>query len=54
VRAALAGEVGRKDEIPTQIAGGLASLRAGKGDDGDAVFDRLEAEIDTDERSQAK
>jgi len=37
-------------DVRTDIAAGLASLRAGKGEDGDAVFDRLEAEIDADER----
>lgn len=44
----------RKDEIRAQIAAGLASLRAGKGVDGEAVFDRLEAEIDADERREAQ
>jgi antitoxin ParD1/3/4 len=40
----------RKDEIRAQIAAGIASLRAGKSVEGEAVFDRLEAEIDVDER----
>ena len=44
----------RKDEIRSQIAAGLASLRSGRGVDGDAVFDRLEAEIDADERLPTK
>jgi len=44
----------RKDEIRAQIAAGLASLRAGKGADGEAVFDRLEAEIDADEQRGAR
>ena len=44
----------RRDEIRAQIAEGIASLRAGKGADGDAVFDRLEAEIDADERRKAR
>lgn len=40
----------RKDEIRAQIAAGIASLRTGKSVDGETVFDRLEAEIDADER----
>ena len=40
----------RKDEIRRQIAEGVASLRAGRGVDGEAVFDRIEAELDALER----
>jgi antitoxin ParD1/3/4 len=40
----------RKDEIRRQIAEGVASLRAGQGVDGEAVFDRIEAELDALER----
>lgn len=47
-------EAWHKDEIRAQIAAGLASLRAGKGEDGEAVLDRLEAEIDAEERLQTK
>jgi antitoxin ParD1/3/4 len=36
----------RKDEIGQQIAKGLQSLRLGQGVDGEAVFDRIEAELD--------
>ncbi len=35
-----------KDEIRKKIAAGAASLRAGKGVDGEAVFDRIDAELD--------
>ncbi len=41
----------RKDEIRKEIADGLQSLHHGKGVDGEAVFDRIEAEIDTLERN---
>jgi len=34
-----------KDEIRNKIAAGMASLRAGKGADGEAVFDRIDAEL---------
>jgi antitoxin ParD1/3/4 len=34
-----------KDEIRKKIAAGMASLRAGKGADGEAVFDRIDAEL---------
>ena len=37
----------RKGEIQQKIAEGLQSLRSGKGVDGEAVFDRIEAELDT-------
>jgi len=47
-------EAWRKDEIRQQIAAGLASLRAGKGEDGEAAFDRLEAEIDAEERRETR
>ncbi|PWB93747.1 type II toxin-antitoxin system ParD family antitoxin [Methylosinus sporium] len=47
-------EAWRKDEIRAQIAAGLTSLRAGKGEDGEDVFDRLEAEIDAEERRGAE
>ena len=36
-------------DIRAKIDAGLASLRAGKGVDGEAVFDRLEAEMDEEE-----
>lgn len=36
----------RKEEIRKQIAKGLESQRLGKLTDGEAVFDRLEAELD--------
>ena len=41
----------RKEEIRRQIAEGLQSLRLGKGVDGEAVFDRIEAELDALERT---
>lgn len=47
-------EAWRKDEIRAQIAAGLGSLRAGKGEDGEDVFDRLEAEIDAEVRRGAE
>ena len=37
----------RKGEIQQKIAEGLQSLRSGKGVDGEVVFDRIEAELDT-------
>jgi antitoxin ParD1/3/4 len=46
--------VARKDEIRSKIADGLQSLRLGKGVDGEAVFDRIEVEIDTLERNGHK
>jgi antitoxin ParD1/3/4 len=43
--------LGRKEEIRKGIAAGLESLRRGKGVDGEAVFDRIESELDSLERS---
>jgi hypothetical protein len=34
-----------QDEIPRKIAKGCESLRAGKGVDGEAVFERIEREL---------
>jgi antitoxin ParD1/3/4 len=39
-----------KNEIRNKIAAGMASLRAGKGTDGEGVFDRIDAELDAAER----
>jgi hypothetical protein len=39
-----------KDEIRKKIAAGMASLRAGRSADGEAFFDRIEAELDAGER----
>ena len=39
-----------KDEIRNKIAAGMASLRAGRSKDGEAVFKRIEAELDAAER----
>jgi len=36
----------QRDEISKKIDQGLESLRAGEGVDGEAVFDRIEAELD--------
>jgi len=36
----------RKDVIRNKIGEGLQSLRRGEGVDGDAVFDRIEAELE--------
>ncbi|BBU63035.1 hypothetical protein MSC49_29700 [Methylosinus sp. C49] len=47
-------EAWRKDEIRAQIAAGVASLRAGRGVDGEEAFDRLEAEIDAEEQRSAE
>lgn len=44
----------RKDIIRKKIDEGLQSLRRGEGVDGDAVFDRIEAELDTLERNGHK
>jgi prevent-host-death family protein len=46
--------VWRAEETRAQIEAGLKSLRAGKSEDGEAVFDRLEAEIDEDERRETQ
>ena len=37
----------RKEEIRKKIAQGLKSLRLGQGVNGEAVFDRIEAELDS-------
>jgi antitoxin ParD1/3/4 len=42
-----------KDEIRKKIAAGMASLRAGKGVDGEAVFDRIDAELAATDRRDA-
>jgi antitoxin ParD1/3/4 len=44
----------RKQEIRREIAEGLQSLRLGKGVDGEAVFDRIDAELDTLERNDSR
>jgi antitoxin ParD1/3/4 len=41
----------RRSECEWKIAQGLESLRQGKGVDGEAVFDELEAELDALERN---
>ncbi|HXB68264.1 MAG TPA: type II toxin-antitoxin system ParD family antitoxin [Candidatus Acidoferrales bacterium] len=46
--------VARKHQFQNKIADGLQSLRLGKGVDGEAVFDRIEAEIETLERNGRK
>ena len=43
-----------KHETAEKIATGLESLRAGKGNDGEAVFDRVERELDSLERDHRK
>ena len=40
-----------RDRIRKQIDEGLASLRLGKGVDGEAVFDRIDAELEALERN---
>lgn len=40
----------RKEEIQKKIAQGLKSLRSGRRVDGEAVFDRLDAELEQVER----
>jgi antitoxin ParD1/3/4 len=35
----------RSDEMRRKIAAGVSSLRRGDGEDGEAVFDRLESEL---------
>lgn len=44
----------RTEEVRERIADGIESLREGMGVDGEAVFDRIEAELDTLERSAHK
>jgi antitoxin ParD1/3/4 len=41
-----------KDEIRKRIAEGMASLRAGKGTDGETFFDSLDAELNATEHSR--
>jgi len=41
-----------KQETAEKIATGLDSLRAGKGKDGEAVFDRIDSELDAFERDR--
>ena len=41
----------RKEEIRKHIGQGLASLQQGKGVDGEAVFARIEAELDALEQA---
>ncbi|GLI91660.1 type II toxin-antitoxin system ParD family antitoxin [Methylocystis echinoides] len=43
-------EASRKDEIRAKVAAGMASLRAGDSVDGEAFFDRLEAELEAQDR----
>lgn len=40
-------------EIREKIAAGVAALRGGESHDGEAVFDRLEAELDAIERRES-
>ena len=44
----------RKDEVRRKISEGLDSLRRGEGVDGEAVFDRIEAELDTLDENRKK
>jgi antitoxin ParD1/3/4 len=44
----------RKDEMRKQIAAGMASLRAGKGTDGETFFAEMDAEFDALERQGHK
>ncbi len=41
----------RKDELRKKIAEGMDAVKAGRVQDGDAVFDRIDAELDELERS---
>jgi antitoxin ParD1/3/4 len=41
----------RKDELRKRIAEGLDAVKAGRVQDGDEVFDRIDAELDQLERS---
>lgn len=43
----------RKDEIRRKITAGMNSLRAGEGSDGEAVFARLDAELDATGRDES-
>lgn len=43
----------RRNDIPEKIAVGMAALRAGESLDGEAAFDRLEAELYATERRQS-
>jgi antitoxin ParD1/3/4 len=45
-------QVLHKDEIRKKIAAGMGSLRAGKGTDGEAFFDSIEAELSEPEHSR--
>jgi antitoxin ParD1/3/4 len=45
-------QVLHKDEIRKKIAEGMASLRAGKGTDGETFFDKLDAELGKPEHSR--
>jgi antitoxin ParD1/3/4 len=42
----------RKEEIRKKISQGLKSLRLGKGVDGEAVFERIEAELEALDRKR--
>ncbi|MDR3537786.1 MAG: type II toxin-antitoxin system ParD family antitoxin [Acetobacteraceae bacterium] len=42
----------QRNGIREKIAAGMASLRSGKGTDGEAVFARIEAELDADARHE--
>jgi|SRR5947208_12710586 antitoxin ParD1/3/4 len=44
----------RKEEVRQKIDEGLDSLARGEGVDGEAVFDRIEAELDALEQSRKK
>jgi antitoxin ParD1/3/4 len=41
----------RKDELRKRIAEGIEAVKAGRVQDGDEVFDRIDAELDQLERS---
>jgi len=45
-------QVLHKDEIRKKIAEGMASFRAGKGTDGEAFFDNLDAQLSKPEHSR--
>jgi antitoxin ParD1/3/4 len=42
----------QKDEVRRKIAAGMASLRAGEGEDGDAFLSRMDAELAELERRE--